>query len=110
MTGAAQRTAAVLGQLGTTDRTTWQYRTSFGLLGTRLHQAKFDSVAQQQVDTRHGAQRLERAAEDRHPPGHSHKGLKFDRSRIKDLALHDKSGTNELPPPKRWRPRVVFTD
>src|SRR5215469_1684635 len=105
MTTAAQHTPADLGQFGTADRTTRQHRTSSSLRQARLHQAKLDPVAQQQVDTRRHAQRLKRPAQDWHPLGWSHKGLKFDRRRIEDLALHDKPGTSELLAPKGWRPR-----
>src|SRR5262249_37745653 len=110
MTTAAQHTPADLGQFGTADRTTRQHRTSSSLRQAGLHQAKLDPVAQQQVDTRRHAQRLKRAAQDWHPLGWSHKGLKFDRRRIEDLARPDKPGKRELLAPKGWRPRVVFAD
>src|SRR5215469_3181231 len=108
MTTAAQHTPADLGQFGTADRTTRQHWTRVGLRQAGLHETKFDPVAQQQVDPRHGSQGLERAAQDRHPSGRRDKGLKFDRRRVEDLASHGKSGPNELPAPKGWRPRMVF--
>jgi hypothetical protein len=36
--------------------------------------------------------------------------LKLDRRGIEDLALQDKSGAGEFPPPKGRRPCVVITD
>ena len=76
----------------------------------RLTQPVLDPVAQQQVDPRHDAQRLQQAHPGPHPACRRDIGEEFERGAVEHPSLDGEAGTLELAPPEAGGAGMVLAD